>query len=480
MVRVTLIFVLLLASTAYGKPQSSETTYKGILNSNDDHFIVKINYPFHIEDNQPDTFIISSRDTIDLGTGGMPGLSATVATDSDSLQIQYENFPFTQIVYVPIHSPKASTHYRLHFNGVNAYFSPEYIAEHNGKASIEIPEIFELANILWTLSPSGQRANDLNRTGKYYSRVIAHFSPFLNHPIFKLLDFPDSIASDKYYDFRENSFCYHFAEANGTSNKIVYEGPYYYVMGDDWDNYINLFGQLKPLVEDFVRVSGYREFYRRNIEFYATQIKRMDELLPVKSMWQWLEHKNPDVRYNAYKIVFSPLIGGSHSTQNFGTYSATDYYSEAIMFVCGPSRYDSDKAMTETIKMGLMTGIVFTEIDHNYVNPVSFEFGENINEIFSDRNIWAKGLQTKSYNSSMSVFNEYMTHSLYCLYLLDTYDRSSSNYLIEKRESLMADIRGFNRFKEFNQALVSIYLRDRSAKLVDLYAPILAWSSKQE
>jgi hypothetical protein len=191
-----------------------------------------------------------------MGTDGAVGLKATLYFGNDSLVIPYKNLPNWQVHYIPIRSPKGKTIYRLHFNGVIAAFSSEYIERNKGQVQIDIPEVYELANIIWTLSPTGQRAKDLNKQGNYYDKVMAYFKPFLNHPVFKKLDFPDSIYGQNYYDFRENSFCYQF---NG--NKLVDNGPYYYVMGNDWQNYTNLFKTLLPLVEDFAKKSEYRSFY---------------------------------------------------------------------------------------------------------------------------------------------------------------------------------------------------------------------------
>src|SRR5690606_2091926 len=132
------------------------------------------------------------------------------------------------------------------------------------------------------------------------------------------------------------------------------------------------------LVEDFARQSGFRKFYKSNAAYYARQIKRQKELMPVRNMWQWLEEKFPGTKYQSYKIVFSPLIGGSHSTQNFVAYYEDSFFKESVMFVCGPDRYDQSAELSEKQKEGLLSGIVFTEIDHNYVNRVSYKFRKTI------------------------------------------------------------------------------------------------------
>lgn len=444
--------------------QATETAYPEILWSPNDSFSLKIsNYPkiFHYQ--------VSKKDTIDLGTDGAAGLSINIYYGNDSLRIPYTNLPYGQVLYIPIQSPKGKTVYRLHFNNIAANFPPSYIQANKGNIQVEIPEVYELANILWTLSPTGQRATDLNKTGDYYKKVQDWFKPYMDHPVFSKLDFPDSLYPNYYFDFRENSFAYSF-----NNDRIVYEGPYYYVMGEDWDNYNSLFRELLPLVQDFAEKSHFREFYKSNKNLYAQQIARERQLLPLRSMWTWLEDQFPGRKYQSYKVVFSPLIGGSHSTQNFGTFYNNEYFSETVMFICNTDRYDRRSELTEKQREGLMSGVVFTEIDHNYVNPASDKYREAIDSIFSNRSAWTDE-SNNWYGSYMSVFNEYMTHAVFCLWVLDNYDSATASSVIKERESLMVNRRHFLRFREFNQALIALHKQHSDKKVKELYPGIIEW-----
>jgi hypothetical protein len=252
-------------------------------------------------------------------------------------------------------------------------------------------------------------------------------------------------------------------------------------MGDDYNAYNSLFKQLLPLVQDFADRSKFREFYANNKALYTTQIQRQKELMPVRSMWDWLEQQFPRTKFQSYKVVFSSLIGGSHSTQNFSSFYMNELFRESVMFVCGTDRYDKKPELTEKQKEGLMSGIVFTEIDHNYVNPVSNRYRSRVDSIFSNRNIWtAKGGDNSWYGSPMSVFNEYITHAAFCLWVLDSYDKPTADLVINNRISLMVDKRHFSRFKEFNQALIEIREKNKNTKLVDLFSVILDWCKMQD
>lgn len=475
------IFFVFLAATKITCGQHVEETYPKTVWCPNDTFALKIkSYPklFTYKVSRDD----KERPNLDAGTNAKLDEYLTIYYGKDSLRLNYHNkLPYAHITYINFQSPKGKTTLRFHFNDIANYFSNDYMEKNSNNIQFDIPETFELANIIWTLSPSGQRAKDLYKEGAYYKRIVAYFKPYTNHPIFKMLDFPDSVYAMKYYDFRENSFAFNFKDANaGSSNvKLLYNGPYYYVFGEDLAD-SSLFGKLKPLVEDFAAKSNFRKFYQHNLETYNKEIQRQKELLPVKQMWEWLEEEFPQTKYQSYRIVSSPLIGAFHSTQRYSTFNKTERFSENVMFICGTGRYDSINDLTEKQKEGLMSGIVFTEIDHNYVNPATDKFAAQVDSIFSNRKVWAKqGNNSDFYGSPVTVFNEYMTHGAFCLYILDTYDKPIADFVIDNRELLMVNKRNFIKFKEFDGALIRLHQEHKNLKVAELYPLILAWCEQQ-
>ncbi len=420
--------------------------------------------------NKPIAFKNIASDTSDMGNDAIKNAYYLLIFDKDTLRFNYENFPFEQKIFIPIEMGGKKFVQRLRINQTSSYFSKEYIEQNNKKANFEIPEVFELANIIWALSIKGQSANNLNKNSNYYSKVYDHFSPYLNHKLFKDLDSNVIDYYDSYYDFRENSLAYSFDK-----QQIVRKEPYFYVMGSDYENFSSLFQKLIPQIEDFAKISSFQDFYKQNLTYYQESIRKQKDLMPVQKMWDWLEN-NFDNKYNSYKVVYSPLIDATHSTQNFNTFleGGKGRFQETVMFVCGPEIFENSKIKDLKEQEGLASGIVFTEIDHNYVNQLSFKYRKQINSIFDKRDIWTgSNGDTDRYDNPSAVFNEYMTHAVFSIYVKENYDEQTANKIIKNRVSLMVERRKYIKFKEFNDKLLSL---SDGRKVKDLYPDILDWA----
>jgi hypothetical protein len=138
------------------------------------------------------------------------------------------------------------------------------------------------------------------------------------------------------------------------------------------------------------------------------------------------------------------------------------------------------KNFSEKQKEGLMSGIVFTEIDHNYVNPVTSNYAKQMDSIFSNRSVWAKqGTGSDFYGSAESIFNEYMTWAVFCLYVMDKYDKPTADLVINEREDRMVEKRFFIKFKEFDRELIRLRQENKNLDLAALYPFILEWCKRQ-
>jgi hypothetical protein len=118
----------------------------------------------------------------------------------------------------------------------------------------------------------------------------------------------------------------------------------------------------------------------------------------------------------------------------------------------------------------LVERMVFTEIDHNYVNPI-IDKDENkkiIAETFSNLDDWN---QQDSYGNSFLTFNEYMTWSVACIYIYENYEQETYNEFLKYTINTM-NVRGFVKFGEFYKELLNLYKKSERP-IYELYPDIL-------
>ena len=343
------------------------------------------------------------------------------------------------------------------------HYSKEYIEENRGKVIVEIPEVYELANIAIAITDYG--LNDpysVFKQGQYYKRVLKHFLPFKKHPLISKIELSGETGGKRfsdYYGFRDNSACYVFK-----GNSIVPGGIYSEIRPP------NLFKKYIKLVEDFAKVTQFRKFYQDNLPYYQEQIQKYKEEVPVRKMWVWLEKNFPE-RYDCYKIILSPLINASHSTQRFEDKG----FKEIVMFVSVPED-EGEWRCSDKVKEGLLSRVVFTEIDHNYVNPITEQYSDRVNEVFSNVGKWNR---QSGYHSPISTFNEYMTWAVFTLYAYDNYEGEDFEVINQAMVNEMVKFRKFVLFKQFDEKLLELYLNRKEGETIpDLYPKILAWAEK--
>lgn len=341
-----------------------------------------------------------------------------------------------------------------------ANFSDSYIAQHRDKYFIEIPEVYELANIIMALKY--QYTNNhyfINKNTSYYTSVIEHFKAFKSVELFNKFKYSETDLINN-YTFRDNSYMYIFNEGQIVSSNIY--------LRDIWSS-SNNFERLLPEVQAFSEESDFQNFYINNLEYYNSYIALYDSLIPVRHMWNWLE-ENFSSKFDCYKIVISPLVTGSHSTQRY----ETDDYKETLMFIQGLHReIDS----FDSINIALNIRYVFTEIDHNYINPATDKYRTELNNSMTDLNKWRRKNQINElYTDAYKIFNEYMTWAVYDLYLYDCYSQIIFKNMQNTTSSFMIENRGFIKFQEFEKKLMDLFKsKTANEKLEDFYPDIIDW-----
>ncbi len=348
-----------------------------------------------------------------------------------------------------------------------AFFSDQYIQENKDKCSIEVPEVKELLMVIFAITPTGLKDTKsliINHdTTEYYMEVIKKFYPFKNETIVHKMD---SLLKRNWFINLKADACALIFDEN---NKITKSKTYDRMRGGS-----NLLEPYLLLLNDFAEKSEFRSFYRDHKNLYDSLITWHNNVVPTKNQWDWLEKQFPDHKYDNYKITFSPLVKGNHSTVRLNN----NGFKQAVMFIRPPYRV---KNVNQEVSNGLITRFVFTEIDHNYVNPESDKYITEINEYFADRDMWTNGRESDGYKTPYKIYNEYMTWSVYLLYCYDNYDNKDFEIINDKIVKYVKTRRGFHRFDEFHGTLLKLYKEKSPTKTVaDLYIPLLDWSSNYE
>lgn len=336
-------------------------------------------------------------------------------------------------------------------------FPEDYKLSNKGKIRIETPMVYELLNIVIALSDMDKDYSSLSyKQTPYYESVIDHFAAFKDHPIVKQI----ADANEKVgYSWVRNLFAYSL-EGDSIIRGDIYKSD-------------NIYKVCDPFIDglsDFAKKSDFMAFYNANTNYYQDQNQLISKTIPISQIQIWLESNFP-IKHDAYTIIISPLTGGSHNTFQ---YEEDSQYSEIVMFISSIQVInDNSNASTGTLDSAA-SRMLFTEIDHNYVNPIT-NIDENIKEVVSAFSDIKKWNSKESYGRPALTFNEYMTWGIYLLYAHDTYQEDIYNATASETIEFM-NYRGCIRFDQFYKKILELYInRSPNEKVSDLYPKILYW-----
>jgi hypothetical protein len=318
----------------------------------------------------------------------------------------------------------------------------------------------ELLHVVVALTATGQKdVNLINHTTPYYREVMAAFGEHGHENIVQQVDL--LLREGEYATLKMNSTAFAFR-----GKAIVKNGPYNYLA---WETHNNVDG-LRAGLQAFAAKTRFRKFYAAHAAYYDSLKAHLTRVMPVGKIWQWCEREFP-ARYDSYRVTFSPLAHRSHSANRF----ADNGFAEAAIFI-SPARYFPGQ--NDQVTVGLNTRIIFTEMDHNYVNPVSETYASRIAEVFADRGRWVTDGLSGGYDTPLLVFNEYMTWAVFTLYCLEHFPAEDQATILRTTQEFMVEHRGFKNFPAFNAKLVELYgNRKNGQKISDLYDGLLAWSA---
>ena len=346
----------------------------------------------------------------------------------------------------------------------SARFTDTYQRRHAGTSRTEIPEVYELVNIAIALTPSGRASESafVRQSGVYHDRVMAHFGPYVDHPL--VAEVERFLAGDNYVALRSNAYAFAF-----DGDRIVPDSTYRAL------SYNKLHvDALVPLLESFAAASDFRAFYAANRDTYDLETRRLERLTPVRQMWDWLEAEYP-TRVDGYVTVVSPL---THTVQNIVRIEG-DGYLESIIFAPVPpvAVEPVGEGEAATRREVEVSGIVFTEYDHAYVNPSIEPLAAEIEAAMADLDAWNR---QAGYRSGSETFAEYMTWAVFVLYVDAHYAPEVAAWARAETVRAMDAQRGFTRFEPFLDALTVLYdARGEGETLADLTPALVRWVARQ-
>ena len=366
-----------------------------------------------------------------------------------------------------------------HFNRIEgrkfvpaAVFTDDYIAANAGKITVTIPEVYELVNIAIALTEVGRTDRWLVvKDSDYYERVTAYFGDHLDHPFVTALNTELEANRSRYSRLKMNGHAFEYDTDGEVQRSSIYDRTGF---AGSRENY------LLPYLEEmrmFSRETKFREFFKRESETYAEQVRVYREEIDLDAMNDWLTVQFPGIdAYDTVKVVFSPLVGGTQSV----TWIEDNGFRELQPHVNFPYRHMKDVAAeSDALYRG---AIVFTELNHGYINPTADRHTEEIAQAVTDLSFWADERAMSSYSSPMSMFGEYMNWGLVGLYMVDRAPAEDHDRLLAWLDRFMDERgRGFTRFPEFSTLLVGAYRnRAEGQTIADLYPEVMSWFRSQE
>lgn len=326
---------------------------------------------------------------------------------------------------------------------------------------VRIPEVQELLFVVYSISETGLHDTlTINQKTDYYKSVINKFYAYKDEKCVKRI----GLCFKNYYNQLRMDACNYYITENGSiiKNKDV--------KNLSWGNK-DFFKKHIKYLEDFAKKTDFIAFYKQNTLFYNSIIEAINFQTQPETQKKWLEDKF-NRKYSICSIYISPLSWGRHSTNNY----VANGQNQMAIFVSAPNDFPT---LSREIGSALNVRMLFTEIDHNYVNPESDLHLKKIKEAFRNREKWTDKKFTDYYSSEYAVFNEYMTWAVFILYAYDNYNGESFKFIKSNVENMMINYRGFIRFSQFSDQLLALYIKkEPSPKIDNLFKPILEWCTK--
>ncbi|WP_386098675.1 DUF4932 domain-containing protein [Winogradskyella maritima] len=352
--------------------------------------------------------------------------------------------------------------------------------EYSDSYKIEIPKMYELMYIACSLTETFQNDSNLisKRVPKYLNDVKSHFSKFKNHDLIQVLE--DKLKPNPYSQIQPTIRFFSLNYEIDDTNTLVHNEVFHVnkLLIKLFKDKLFYYAEYEDLIEDFAKATDFSKFYKEHQSYYQKLITDFDQLCDIKVSWNFLENRFTE-SYNSYRIIFSPLTGGFHNTLP-GLKDKETGLQQTWLFVSAPPNIEIDTLTKDELEIikSKFTRELFTEMNHNYVNPLSDTFSKSIESSIMDYSDWNK--QKRGYNSKISTFNEYMTWGVFSIFAKETYSEKNRDTIISIQEKFMVENRKFIHFKAFNRELIRLSnnINDDDLHFQNIYSDILKWMRK--
>lgn len=336
-----------------------------------------------------------------------------------------------------------------------------YGQKRNELINVAIPEAYELANIILAITPYTLDANsfEVAKETKYYNEILSYFMKYSKHPLIEKVNFTIE-KWDYYLSFRTDAYAF---DINGNKLERMFKFRAQNDRNEFEDNIV--------LVEDFMKVSGFRDFYKNHKSYYDSIIDVYSKTQMLPEILSFLKKEFPSKNNSqkfSFSIIASPLVNRMNCHRDVNGIP-TDFISLPNFILYGDlSSKPSDKDISQGVHM------LFTETDHGFVNPATINFGNKVKKSFNVV-FWDKNSGYGDY--AYGVFNEYMTWAVYDIFVFNYFPQVADE--VCDKWAKQNETRGFIYSSIFSKKIIELYKSKKKNETIrDLYPKILQWCAE--
>ena len=380
------------------------------------------------------------RTVLNLGDGRDPVSVCVVEGDRETCVTAYPDQPQDLVIRFGGEEKTLV----LSYLGPQASFPAAYRAAHRGTLDIEVAPAYELVNVAIALTSYAKENPGLAAPSPYLDGIRADFAKQANHPAVQALDAAMRKDGSAYHSLKMNGAAFVLAEDDGLSRSPIYKST-------GWGE-----NDLLPFMDDlqdFARATGFSQYYAKHLPLYTSQIEYLRNEVNVDDMIVWLGTEFPEVTpYDHTRIMFSPLVGYNQSVSTFDA----DGFRQLMPHVNFPYPSKDDAELTpEALKVyrGL---ILFTELNHGYINPTIDAYSSELQEAMPQLSNWAGDETARGYGNASGIFTEMTNWALVSVRAYDLLPESEAEVISKRVAHIMVRNRGFTRFAEFQQQFLAL------------------------